>query len=686
MVGIGFGVSLRCDRDGLLVGSEHLPAAKLRFVGTSGSAPTPGARLPGVVSSFVGRDSSAWLRAAPRFDSVVYRDLWPGIDLRVYGSADGVEFDAIVHRGARPSRIGFETTSGRLVLDPSGAASWADAGLTLHAPVLYQADGGRQRPVAGRFRLGGDGRLGFDVGSYDRQRDLTIDPVLARSTYLGGNGAASGSPIDGVVGDFGYNVARDSSGNTYVVGFTGSANFPHVHPVATAALGNEDAFVAKFDASGVPQFVSVIGGSKLDRFVGVSIGSDGSIYLSGYTQSTDLPTTAGVFAHDYPNDTQAFNLCSFAVKLNPAGDAVDYCTYVGGGYSDVTYRIAAAADGSAYLGGYTYLSTYGGKLRRFGAPGGLDGLVLELDPAGSELVFVDAIGGAGQDVFNDLKLDAEGRVYFAGYTNSLDFPATAGAYQTTCACDPASAPNDQSGVLGRLSADGSAIEFATYLAGSETRVAAVAPDGLGGMWATGATSDRSFALFGEPAQDSFGAGTLDGFVVHTDADGRSLLYASFLGSSTPAPAVASNIGGRGIATNSSASAIYVCGGVGAAPQALPTLSPISGGDHFRGGQSDGFVAALDRTGKLLFSSYFGGGGDDGLNKIAADNCGNVSAVGQTTSADFPVAGQPFQDHYAGAGGSPNATMSVFEFDGPDCDRIVVPPLPTPGAAVVKRNP
>src|SRR5262249_35071868 len=159
------------------------------------------------------------------------------------------------------------------------------------------------------------GRLTFAVGRYDRRRDLTIDPELAWSQYLGGDGAASGSPFDGAFGDAAYNVTRDGDGNTYVVGYTGSANFPLVNPISTAALGNEDAFIAKFDPDGVPVFISVIGGSKIDRFVGVTLGPDGSIYTSGYTQSNDLPTTAGVFAKDYPNDPQSFNLSGFAVRF-----------------------------------------------------------------------------------------------------------------------------------------------------------------------------------------------------------------------------------------------------------------------------------------------------------------------------------------------------------------------------------
>jgi hypothetical protein len=686
MVGIGFGVSLRCERDGLVVSTGGpRPADELRFLGTAGAAPEPGGRLPGVVNSFVGRDPSAWLRDAPRFDSVVYRNLWPGIDLRVYGSAGGIEFDAIVHPGARPSRIGFEAASGGLAADGSGGISWAGTGLALRPPLLYQSVDGRRRPVSGAFRLAPDGRLGFEVGPYDRRGDLTIDPELVHSTYLGGDGAASGSPFDGAAGDAAYNVARDDAGNTFVVGYTGSSNFPAVDPIATTAAGNEDAFIAKFDADGVPQFISVIGGSKIDRFVGVALGPDGSIYISGYTQSTDLPTTAGVFAHDYPNDLQSFNLSGFAVKLPPAGDRIDYLTYVGGGYTDITYRIAADVDGSVVLGGYTFQSTYGGMLRRFGTPGGLDGLVLKLNPAASALVFVDAIGGGGLDVFNDLKIDADGRAYFGGYTNSLDFPTTAGAYKTTCACDPTSAPNDQSGVFGRLSADGSFLDYASYLAGSETKVGAVAADHAGGMWVTGTTTDRSFATLGGPAQGSFGAGTQDAFVFHADGQGRGL-YASFLGSATPSPANAGILGGRGITTSLSGSTIYVCGGLGPPPGALPTVLPIPGGDHFGGGQFDGFVAAFDRSGALLFSSYVGGSGDDLMYKLAADRCGNVSAVGQTTSTDFPVAGQPFQDHYAGQAGRPNATLSVFQFGDGRQDCRVVLPAGSPGAVIINPRP
>ena len=688
MAGVGFGGILRCERDGLLVASRASAAPeKLTFIGTPGVAPEGEGALPGRASAFVGRDPSRWVRGAPRFESVLYRNLWPGIDLRVYGAygaASGVEFDAIVHPGGRPERIAFDGGPSRAAIDAAGGVSFPKSGLVLRAPVVYQTFDGSRRAVSGRYRLARGGRLGFSVGPYDRRRDLTIDPTLAWSQYLGGNGEASGNPFDGAVGDASYNVARDGDGNTYVVGYTGSANFPTLDPISTVALGNEDAFVAKFDAAGTPQFISVVGGSGIDRFVGVAIGPDGSIVIAGYTDSPDLPTTDGVFAASYPNNPQSGNLSGFAVKLPPAGDSITWCTYVGGGNDDVTYRIAVDANGDPYLAGYTFQSSWGGQLRRFGSPGGLDGLVLELLSDASALVYVDAIGGDGQDLFNDLKLDSEGRAYVGGYSNSDDFPVTAGAYQTSCACNPAVAPNDQSGTFVRVSADGKTLEYASYLAHSETRVSALAIDGLGGMWLTGATTDRTFATVGNPAQGGFGPGTQDPFVVHVAHDGKSLLYATFLGSSTPDANTINITGGRGIATNPSASRIFVCGGIGPGPGTLPAVDPLPGGDRFAGGESDGFVAALQENGELFFSSYLGGTAEDLMYKVAADACGNVSVVGQTSSFDFPTAGATRTD-YAGLNGFPNGTVSVLQFNDGSCDRIIVPVEP-PGPGVVRPRP
>jgi hypothetical protein len=202
------------------------------------------------------------------------------------------------------------------------------------------------------------------------------------------------------------------------------------------------------------------------------------------------------------------------------------------------------------------------------------------------------------------------------------------------------------------------------------------------MWATGATTDPTFATFGNPAQASFGAGTLAAFLVHVAPDGKSLTYATFLASGTPDPSVLAIVGGRGIAANPSASLIFVCGAIGPGPGSLPAVDPLPGGDHYAGGLSDGFVAAFHGDGTLIFSSYLGGDGEDLMYKMAADGCGNVSVVGQTSSADFPTAGS-VETHYAGRNGYPNATVSILRFNDGDCDRMVVP---VPGSAAGSVNP
>src|SRR5205823_6095538 len=167
--------------------------------------------------------------------------------------------------------------------------------------------------VAGGYALKGDARVGFRVGAYDASRPLVIDPVLAYSTYLGGIGLDDGSGI-----------AVDGSGSAYVTGETQSANFPTTGGDTTPD-GPCDAFVTKLNPAGLAvAYSTYFGGSGFDQGLAIAVDGAGSAYITGFTDSADLPTTPGTFDTTYNGGGD-----TFATKLNAAGSALVYSTYVG---------------------------------------------------------------------------------------------------------------------------------------------------------------------------------------------------------------------------------------------------------------------------------------------------------------------------------------------------------------------
>jgi hypothetical protein len=183
-------------------------------------------------------------------------------------------------------------------------------------------------------------KVGFQMAAYDTSRPLLIDPVLSYSTYIG--------PSD----SGGFSIAVDSSGNAYVTGATTSTNFPTVNPFqATCKSCNlscpgggpfVDAFVSKLNSTGSALVYSTyLGGCQNDVGSGIAVDSSGNAYVTGRTQASDFPTTANAFqpasAGSGAGSGFAFSN-AFVTKLDPAGSALVYSTYLGG-----TMRMRALA-------------------------------------------------------------------------------------------------------------------------------------------------------------------------------------------------------------------------------------------------------------------------------------------------------------------------------------------------------
>src|SRR6266403_2740135 len=319
-------------------------AVRMQLVGANSAARIEGLdALPGRSHSFIGRDPGRWRTNVPTYARVAYRDIYPGIDLVYYGTQERqLEYDFVVGPGADPRaiRLTFDGVD-RLELNGTGDLMLhvGDTSLRFGKPLVYQRSEGARRKVAGRWAFENRTTVGFHVGSYDARRPLVIDPTIVLATYVGGG-----------LTDQAFAIALDASANVYLAGNTNSADFPTTVGAFQSTPGvGVDAFVVKLNSAFTARTYSTyLGGTTGDDAGrGIAVDATGNAYVTGFTASTDFPTTPGAFQTAFGGGV----FDAFVVKLNPAGSALVYGTYLGGAGSDVGLGIAIDTGQNAYVTG-----------------------------------------------------------------------------------------------------------------------------------------------------------------------------------------------------------------------------------------------------------------------------------------------------------------------------------------------
>jgi hypothetical protein len=620
-------------------------AVRMSFDGAN-----PGVKIVGqdrtaaVVSYFTG-DRSQWKTGLPTFGSVVYEELWPGIDL-VYGSSSGrLKYTFLLKPGADPARIRLRyegatsvrlTEAGRLQVEtPVG-------GFEEEAPYAYQEEGDHRAEVAAEFRpeetSGGDAyRFGFRVGEYDRTKLLVLDPiVLAYAGYIGGSGV-----------DDAWGVAVDASGNAYVVGRTQSsqATFPAtVGPDVTYSGGApaDDAFIAKVDSSGATLvYCGYIGGTLFDIAYEVAVDGSGAAYVAGTTASTEtsFPVIGGPdLTHNGPGGGPD----AWVAKVDPGGTALVYSGYIGGSGNDEAFSIAVDGSGNAYVAGNT-TSTAASFPETVGPDvtpnGGTDAWVGKVNAAGTGLDYCGYLGGTGSEQITGIAVDGSGNAYVGGQTGSTEaqgFPVLGGPDLTYNG-------NTLDGFVAKVDNLGTGLVYSGYVGGSgREEVTAVAVDASGNAYLSGTTesTEATFPVTVGPDL-TFNGGTFDGFVAKLDSTGTTFVYSGYVGGSGIDRA-------RDVAINSSGGA-YVAGFT----DSNETTFPVTGGPDltYNGGLNDAYVAMVTTDGTaVVYCGYIGGSGDDQGQGVAVDGSGFAYVVGGTPSSEatFPATGGP-DTIYNGAG-------------------------------------
>ncbi|MEW6683481.1 MAG: SBBP repeat-containing protein [Nitrospirota bacterium] len=671
----------------------------------------------GTVNYFVGRDHTKWRSGIPTYHAVVYQEIYPGIDLKFYGTNRQLEYDVIVKPGADPStvRLAYEGVEALRVTEAGDLEIRLKGSTVLQKkPVVYQDIDGKRVAVSAQFKVlepvGATSAATaatrnemaapaarqdpspavaytFEVASYDRNHALVIDPTLVYATFLGGSGDEDGEAF-GLDWAIDAAIEADALGYAYVTGSTTSLNIG-VDSATFGARGAHDVFVAKLNPAGTGLvYATYLGGSGYDGGHAITVDPQGNAYLTGETTSPDFPTTDGAYQRTCGTDT----LCNggrydaFVVKLNRDGTGLVYSTYLGGSGQDAGHDIQVNARGNAYVIGTVesdppdyadpgFPTTPGAFDEKYNGSWG-DAFVAQLTSDGTGLVYSTYLGGSGGDVGGGIALDAAGNAYLTGDTLSPGL-ATVSAYDLDCGTvtAPCSDTGKFDGYVAKLNAAGSALEYFTYLGGSEED-RSIGIDLLSEwkVYVTGRTSSSDFPTTPGAFDTDFNGG-VDQFVVALNTFG--FFYATFLGGEGIED-------GHNLVVDPSSGSVYVNGGTTSAdfPTTLDAYDRRCGTDGTCDVTRDGYLVKLrlDNTlpndpceiagrryndcADLSYSTYLGGSGDDIGHGVAVDGWGNVYATGRTSSKDFPnfpPSSSEFPDAYGRAfnGGATDAFVAKF---------------------------
>ncbi|MCS7075098.1 MAG: SBBP repeat-containing protein [Bacteroidia bacterium] len=565
---------------------------------------------------FIGNDETKHATYVGLYKEAWVKNVYEGIDIRYYFDEGRLRYDFVVQPYADISQIRFKLrgqdkiyTKGETQLcftTRFGEASLSDL-------CTYQDN----HIIPSKFIRNGE-TWQFFLSDYDRTKLVVIDP-LVYSTYIGGNDF-----------DHGKDIFVDGSGCVYVTGISRSADYDITPGVfQTAFQGEMDVFVTKLNAAGNKiEFSTYIGGERFDESSGIFVDGSGCVYIAGWTYSSNYDVTPGAF-----QKKSGGYMDVFITKFNATGSSLVYSTYIGGNNDDKGAGMFVDNSGCVYITGYTLSPDYDVTPGAFQTTHGEeeDVFVTKINATGSSLVYSTYIGGGSRDYGTDIFVDNSGCVYITGYTLSLDYDITPGAFQTT------NQKYDDVFVT-KLNPTGTALIYSTYIGGNNSdKGNAIFVDGSGCAYVTGYTystnydvTQKVFQATSEPHSNIF--------VTKLNATGSSLVYSTYIGGNNEDVANDIFVDGNGCA--------YITGYTKSTNYDITTdaFQSKNGGGELE----DAFITKLNPTGTaLMYSTYIGGSNSDQGNAIFVDSNGCVYITGYTYSTDYDITPGAFQTKSGG---------------------------------------
>ena len=630
----------------------------------------------GRVNYFTGNDKRKWRTNIPTYKGVVYQDIYKGIDLRVFGNGNALEYEFKINPGANPENIllsyeginGLRTNEhGELIVET------AFGELKESRPYLYQVINGEKVKVEGEFKIKkgshqpfgqlssgnnqstvskGQQSYGFQIDLYNSDYPLIIDPTLLYSTYLGSNDE------DGSGG-----IVVDDIGNVYVTGGAGSDDFPTVNAIHDRHSGGFDVFITKLNPSGDTfLFSTFLGGNADDGGFGLALDDANNVYIIGDSESSDFPTVNAIQDRHRGGFRDAIIL-----KLNSSGDTLLFSTFLGGTEDDSGNAIAVDDINNVYVTGFSKsidFPTINAIQDRH--RGGFDIFMTKLNSSGDTLLFSTFLGGTEDDFGIGIAVDDINNVYVAGASESSDFP-TVNAIQD-------SYNGFKDAIVLKLNSSGDTLLFSTYLGGRRPdQASAIDVDDINNVYVTGFSDSFDFPTTENAIQGSLDAkpDTIpidpDAFITKLNPSGDTLLFSTYLGGSFWDV-------GNAIAVDDTKN-VYITGiseSFDFPTTANATQVSINGPRK----TLDAFITKLNSSGDtLLFSTFLGGTDNDGGWGITVDDMKNVYVIGDTRSNNFPIL-NPIDDTSNGFWDVFVAKISLDDITTPTPTPTVIL-LPTP---------
>jgi uncharacterized protein (TIGR03437 family) len=477
-------------------------------------------------------------------------------------------------------------------------------------PVIYQNDGAARREISGRFQLLKGNRVSFVTGAYNPKLDLIIDPALTYSAYIGGlgNDYANAIAIDssgsayvagatastnfptatagfrrssnttgsldayivkmnpagsalvystyfgGQGDDIISGIAVDPRGNAIAAGTTNSEDFPTTSAAYQSryrgggsnpgdAVLRGDAFVVKIKPDGSDfVYATYLGGAQAEQATDVATDAGGNAYVVGSTSSTAFPTSADAYQPNFGGSGDGF----FS-KLNPDGSTLVYSTFLGGNQVDGINAVTVDASNNVFVTGATSSPNFpkSNGAYQTGLSGNSDAFVTKFNANGT-LGFSTYFGSTITDIGQSIALDAQGRVYVAGTTNSPQLPLTSTALQPVFGGGPTDA------FLAIFDPTGATLAYSTFFGGSKLEDnVRVGLDPTGNILLVLSTESNTFIGTRDAFQQR-AIGAQDVLIIKLDPAGKNLLFGSFLGGTgvdVPTKIVVDSIGNLYVSGN-----------------------------------------------------------------------------------------------------------------------------------------
>lgn len=606
------------------------------------------APLPGRIHRLKGNDPRHWNIGIQPHARVVYRDVYPGIDVAYYGNNRELEYDLWIAPGVSPAaaRLRFDGVRRIELADDGGLALETRSGtLMQRRPVAYQVRSGGKDAVEVAYRRNADGSVGFEVGPHDTTRPLVIDPVLSYSTLVGGLGL-----------DQCWDVAVDAHGAAYIAGETESPDFSSIRIASTNLYRTNfqggltgiagDAFVGKLNGDGTAfEWLTFLGGVDLDVAFALGLAPGGEPVVAGFTTSTNFPITAGAYQSTIAGVTNRFTLRlpleAFVTRLKADGSGVLASSFFGGSSEDQVIDLVVADNGSVAVVGSTTSTNLvfpagSGQATNGGAT---DGFLAVFDATLGTVLAGTHAGGASFDSLEGVALGDGGVVHAVGLTFSTNLTVIGGG-------SPTNAGGADVLRTGVRTSDGS-FAYQQYFGGNADDLGLRVTRGQdSAFWVVGQTISTNLPVI-TPLQ-STNAGGIDGLLVRLSADGTAVDFASYYGGAS-----------TDILWDGRSDALGRLHFVG---ESLSTSLPGVSTNTSLYGTNAGFIdlvigrMAADHS---VEASFMGGGGDDVAYGVDVDAAGNAYVAGRVRSVgSFPISSTNVAQTAYGGGRSDGCVVKV----------------------------